>query len=408
MCEFKFANLGLIPGAFSRNSSPMRNRIFPRSKCTWQAVAICLLIFSLHCIPQTEAKASDTLSCFIGTTKKEKGGIYQIDFDSANGLFSSARLVAKASKPNFLTLHPHLPKLYAVASWEKTSGVIGFDISTDNTLSEFSRTANPDGPGCHIAVHPTGRFLLTAQYGGGSVTLFPLDPKGKIGTPIIIEHSGGAKVHGNRQNSPHPHWCGFSPCGKYALVPDLGLDQVVIYKVDQEALRLVYHGEAIAAPGSGPRHLRFSKDGKLIYLLNELDLTVHTFSWNAKSGRANSFSIVHTLTEETKSKESFNSAAEILVHPSGSFLYTSNRGHDSVTAYRLDKIGQPEVIQVQPVRGAFPRNINMDQAGNWLFACGQHSGTISAHRVNRNNGRLTYQKGAIARVPDPSCLVVYE
>ena len=386
----------------------MLNLIFFLSGFALRLSAFFPLPFFLLAIPQTEAKASDTLSCFIGTTKKEKGGIYQVDFDSANGRFSSARLVAKASKPNFLTLHPHLPKLYAVASWEKYSGVIGYDISSDNNLSEFSRTANPDGPGCHIAVHPTGRFLLTAQYGGGSVALFPLDPKGKIGTPIIIEHSGGAKVHGNRQNSPHPHWCGFSPCGNYALVPDLGLDRAVIYKIDQEALHLVYHGEAIAAPGSGPRHLRFSKDGKLIYLLNELDLTVHTFSWNAKSGRANSVSIAHALTEEIKSKESFNSAAEIVVHPSGSFLYTSNRGHDSITAYRLDKIGQPEVIQVQPVRGAFPRNINMDQAGNWLFACGQHSGTISAHRVNRNNGRLTYQKGAIARVPDPSCLVVYE
>ncbi len=384
----------------------MRNRIFSRSKCAWQAVAICLLIFSLHCIPRTEAKASDTLSCFVGTTEKEKGGIYQIDFDSANGRFSSARLVAKASKPNFLTLHPHLPKLYAVASWEKSSGVIGYDISSDNNLSEFSRTANPDGPGCHIAVHPTGRFLLTAQYGGGSVALFPLDPKGKIGTPIITEHSGGSKVHGNRQNSPHPHWCGFSPCGKYALVPDLGLDRAVIYKIDQEALHLVYHGEAIAVPGSGPRHLRFSKNGKLIYLLNELDLTVHTFSWDAKSGRANSISVVHALTEDIKSRESFNSAAEIVVHPSGSFLYTSNRGHDSITAYRLDKMGEPEVIQVQPIRGAFPRNFNLTPDGNWLIACGQHSGTIGAHQINRNTGKLTYQKGAITRVPNPSCVVV--
>jgi len=383
----------------------MLNLIFFLSGFALRLSAFFPLPFFLLAIPQTEAKASDTLSCFIGTTKKEKGGIYQVDFDSANGRFSSARLVAKASKPNFLTLHPHLPKLYAVASWEKSSGVIGYDISIDNNLTEFFRIANPEGPACHIAVHPTGRFLLTAQYGGGSVALFPLDPKGKIGTPIITEHSGGSKVHGNRQNSPHPHWCGFSPCGKYALVPDLGLDRAVIYKVEQEALRLVYHGEAIAAPGSGPRHLRFSKNGKLIYLLNELDLTVHTFSWDAKSGRANSVSVVHTLTKEIKSKESFNSAAEIVVHPSGSFLYTSNRGHDSITAFRLDKMGQPEVIQVQPIRGAFPRNFNLTPDGNWLIACGQHSHTLSAHKVDSASGELTYLKGAVAHVSEPSCLV---
>jgi 6-phosphogluconolactonase len=405
MCEFKFANLGLIPCLVGSNSSSMRNLIFFWSGFTLRLSAFFQLTFLLLSSPQTEAKVPDNLSCFIGTTEKEKGGIYQIDFDSANGRFSSARLVAKASKPNFLTLHPHLPKLYAVASWEKSSGIIGYDISIDNNLTEFFRTANADGPACHIAVHPTGRFLLTAQYGGGSVALFPLDPKGKMGTPIITEHSGGAKVHGNRQNSPHPHWCGFSPCGKYALVPDLGLDRAVIYKVDQEALRLVYHGEAIAAPGSGPRHLRFSKDGKLIYLLNELDLSVHTFAWDAKSGRANSVSIVHALTEEIKSKESFNSAAEIVVHPSGSFLYTSNRGHDSITAYRLDKMGEPEVIQVQPIRGAFPRNFNLTPDGNWLIACGQHSHTLSAHKVDSVSGNLTYLKGAVAHVPEPSCLV---
>jgi 6-phosphogluconolactonase len=383
----------------------MRILVFSWSGPVWRSIGLFLLNFLLLSIVQTEAKISDTLSCFIGTTQKERGGIYQIDFDSANGRFSSARLVAKAIKPNFLTLHPHLPKLYAVASWEKSSGVIGYDISTVNNLTEFSRTANPDGPGCHIAVHPTGRFLLTAQYGGGSVALFPLDTEGKIGKPIISEHSGGSKAHGNRQNSAHPHWCGFSPCGKYALVPDLGLDRAVIYKIELEALRLVYHGEAIAAPGSGPRHLRFSKDGKLIYLLNELDLTVHTFSWDAKSGRAKSVSIVHALTEEIKSRESFNSAAEIVIHPSGSFLYTSNRGHDSISAYHLDKMGQPEVIQVQPIRGAFPRNFNLTPDGSWLIACGQHSHTLSVHKVDSATGELTYLKGAITHVPEPSCIV---
>jgi len=366
-----------------------------------------LIFFAALCVTQMDLKAQK-FSLFIGTSGPHSDGIYHCYFDEKKGAFTQPTKEATATSPNFLCLHPKLNKIYSVCRWGKQAGVVGYDISESKYLEEFTRMTCPDGMGCHISVHPSGKFLLTTQYGGSSVALFPLSSNGELLEPLIYAHRGGSGVVKARQSSPHPHWCGFSPCGKYALVPDLGLDRAVIYKVEQEALRLVYHGEAIAAPGSGPRHLRFSKDGKLIYLLNELDLTVHTFSWDAKSGRANSVSIVHALTEETKSKESFNSAAEIVVHPSGSFLYTSNRGHDSITVYKTKEAGMLEVIQVQPIRGAFPRNINLDQAGSWLFACGQHSGTISAHGVNQNTGKLTYQKGAITRVPDPSCLIVYK
>ena len=266
--------------------------------------------------------------------------------------------------------------------------------------------ACPDGGGAHIAVHPSGKFLLTAQYGGGSTALFPLDEDGNLGSAVVSEHEGGSQVVPRRQESPHPHWCGFSPDGKYALVPDLGLDQIVIYKVDLDKPAISHHGVAQSVPGGGPRHMRFSPNGKFIYLLNELTLSVSVFEWDAAKGTAKRLSDTPSISEETKAEESFNSAAEILVHSSGKFVYSSNRGHDTVTVYGADPdTGALEVIQVQPIRGAFPRNINLDPTETWLLAAGADSNTVAAHRIDPETGKLTYQRGAIINVPSPICIL---
>ena len=155
--------------------------------------------------------------------------------------------------------------------------------------------------------------------------------------------------------------------------------------------------------------MRFSKDGKFIYLLNELSLSTSVFSWDAAKGEATLVSTTPTLSEETKAGETHNSAAEILVHPEGPFVYSSNRGHDTVTVYRTADGGAAlEVIQVQPIRGAFPRNINLDPTGKWLLAAGADSHTIAVHAVDPDTGRLTYQRGAIIHVPAPICILFGE
>ena len=250
----------------------------------------------------------------------------------------------------------------------KGSGALGYHIGKNGELSEFTRMICPDGGSAHIAVHPSGKFLLTAQYGGGSVALFPLDANGKLGEPTVTEHEGGSKVVDRRQDSPHPHWAGFSPDGKYALIPDLGLDQIVIYKVDTKKPAITEHGIGQSVPGGGPRHMRFSTDGKFIYFLNELSLSVTTFAWDAKKGTAKRLTTTPAISEKVKAGESFNSAAEILVHPNGQFVYSSNRGHDTVSVYQANpKNGKLNVVQVQPVRGAFPRNINLTPNADWLL-----------------------------------------
>ena len=351
------------------------------------------------------AGLAEPLNVFFGTGGRGAEGIYHATFNPDNGRFSPVKLAAKIGSPGFLTLHPNGKILYSVGRWEGGTGAVGYQV-TGGELKEFTRMACPDGGGCHIAVHTSGKFLLTAQYGGGSVALFPLDSAGKLGEPTVTEHKGGSKVVERRQQSPHPHWTGFSPDGKYALVPDLGLDQIVIYRVDPSKPAITPHGVGQSVAGGGPRHMRFSTDGKFIYLLNELTLSVTTFAWDAVKGTAETLTSEPALSEQDKEGETFNSSAEILVHPNGRFVYSSNRGHDSVTVYRANtQSGKLKVVQVQPVRGAFPRNVNLTPDATWLLAAGADSNTVAAHRVDPKTGKLRYQRASVANVPSPICIL---
>jgi 6-phosphogluconolactonase len=354
----------------------------------------------------TSIISAETHHVYFGTGGPGAEGIYQATFDTETGKLSAVKLAHEINGPGFLALHPDGSKLYAVASQERVGGVAAYRITSDGGLEFFHFEPTGDGGAAHLAVHPSGKFLLTAQYGGGSVSFLPLDSNGKPGTATVTKHEGGSGVFEGRQNAPHPHWCGFSPDGKYALVPDLGLDGIVIYAIDPDHSAITKHSFAASVPGGGPRHMRFSNDGKFIYLLNELSLSVSVFSWDAATGKAKLVSTSPTLSEETKAAESFNSAAEILVHPAGPFVYSSNRGHDSITVFKIqDGGGALETIQIQPIRGAFPRNINLDPTGKWLLAAGADSNTVAVHAVDPDSGRLTYQRGVIINVPAPICIL---
>lgn len=350
--------------------------------------------------------SAETRQVYFGTGGPGAEGIYRAGFDTATGKLTAAELAHEINGPGFLALHPDGTKLYAVASQGGTGGVAAYRIAADGALEFFHFEPTGDGGAAHLAVHPSGKFLLTAQYGGGSVSFLPLDGDGKPGSAVVTKHEGGSGVFAGRQNSPHPHWCGYSPDGNYAFVPDLGLDGIVIYAVDPAKTGITRHGFADSVPGGGPRHMRFSTDGKFIYLLNELSLSVSVFSWNAATGEAARVSTTPALSDEAKAAESFNSAAEIVVHPTGPYVYSSNRGHDSVTAYKIkDGGGALEVFQVQPIRGAFPRNINLDPSGKWLLAAGADSNTVAVHAVDPDTGLLTYQRGSVINVPAPICIL---
>ncbi len=364
------------------------------------------ILLALSLLGNAPSARADTHAVYFGTGGPGAEGIYRSTFDAKTGKLTAAELAHKIQSPGFLALHPDGTKLYAIATQENTHGVAAYHIAATGELRFFHFESTGDRGTAHLAVHPTGKFLLTAQYGGGSVSFLPLDSGGKPGTATVHKHEGGSGVHPGRQNAPHPHWCGFSPDGKFALVPDLGLDGIVIYAVNPDHASITRHGFAASVPGGGPRHMRFSNDGKFIYLLNELSLCTSAFTWDATTGKAERVSTTPSLSEETKAAESFNSAAEILIHPHAPFVYSSNRGHDSVTVYQIKNDGTAlDVIQVQPIRGAFPRNINLDPSGKWLLAAGADSNTVAVHAVDPETGRLTYQRGSIINVPAPICIL---
>ncbi len=221
-----------------------------------------------------------------------------------------------------------------------------------------------------------------------------------------MEHEGASDVVPDRQDRPHPHWVGYSPDGHYAFVPDLGADRLVVYGVNADKPSIAPFGHAQSVPGGGPRHMRFSVDGRFIYLLNELSLSVTAFAWDAGQGSTGLVGTVSALGEEARARESYNSASEILVHPNGRFVYSANRGHDSVTVFNTDPdTGIPAVREVEPIRGSWPRNINLDPTDRWLLAAGAHSNTVSVFDIDPETGELTFQPRSIINVPRPYCIV---
>lgn len=349
---------------------------------------------------------SSVVNVYFGTNEN---GIYHATLNTKKGKLSTATLAAKLDRPSFLALHPDKTKLYAVARQDDKGIVVGYQIQTNGKLKPFTQASLQKGIGAHIAVHPSDKFLLTAQYEGSSVALFPLSKTGELTNAVETPHKGASNIVPRRQNKPHPHWVGFSPDGHYAFVPDLGMDGIVSYRVNSDQPAIEKHSFTNANPGDGPRHMRFSTDGKFIYSLNELSLTVTTFRYNATSGSTLKIANTPTLSEKTKAKETSNYAAEIITHPNGQFIYSSNRGHDSITAYRVNtENGKLQIIEVESIRGAWPRNINMEASGQWLLAAGQHSNTISVFEIDAATGELTYQQKSIINLPNPTSILFVE
>lgn len=390
------AGFGLVaraPGVLRR--AAMKTTPLPR-----------LLVIFLAAVFAVPALRAESWNVFFGTGGPGSKGIYRASFDTATGKLGAAELAAEAGSPGFLAVHPDGDKLYAAANVGGVQGAAAYRIGKGGVLTLINASPTGDGGAAHIAVHPSRKFAATAQYGGGSVAVFPLDADGRLGRATVIEHEGGSKVVDKRQDTPHPHYIGWSPDGRYALVPDLGLDGIVIYRVNAEAAALERHAVAASVPGGGPRHLKFSPDGRFIYLLNELSVSLSTFAWDAAAGTARLLGTVASISETAKSRETHNSGAEVLIHPSGRFVYFSNRGHDTVTGFRVDPAtGAAEVAQLQPVRGAFPRNINLAPGAGWLLAAGADSNTVSVHKVDPATGLLTYQTKGVINVPAPICIV---
>jgi 6-phosphogluconolactonase len=255
---------------------------------------------------------------------------------------------------------------------------------------------------CYITVDKTGKYVLVANYTGGSVAVFPVLEDGRLGeASAFVQHTGHG-ANPERQAGPHAHSIDLSPDNRSAVVDDLGLDETLIYKFDSARGSLAPDpGVAKAAPGAGPRHFAFHPNGKLAYVVDEMASTVAVFRYDTGSRALRPLQTISTLPE---SFSGHNTAAEIQVHPSGKFLYASNRGHDSISVFAIDASkGTLTPIEYASTKGATPRNFEIAPQGSLLFVANQKSDDIVVFAINPETGRLT-PTGKVLEISRPVCV----
>ncbi len=355
-----------------------------------------------------------SLWVYIGTyTHGGGGGIYVGSLDADTGrLEVDETAVGGLENPSFLAVDGPRRRLYAVSEVGEFEGRPGggvaafaLDPATGRPTRLNTRPSGGDGP-CHLSVDPAGRFVLAANYGGGSVALLPLDADGSLSGAAgdVVPHLG-AGVHPTRQEGPHAHSIIPDAAGRFALAADLGLDQILVYEVDAVRGRLLPL-EASATPlrpGAGPRHLAFSPDGRCLYGINELDSTVTAWEYDGDRGRLREFQTVPTLPGGFTGP---NFAADLRFHPSGRFLYGSNRGHDSLAVFAVEAgTGRLTPRGHVTAGGQTPRGFCLDPSGAYLLCAHQDSGTVAVFAVDPQTGDLR-PTGHTARVPMPACVCV--
>jgi len=339
------------------------------------------------------------------TTKTQSKGIYLFRYDATSGKLTPAGVAAETPDPSFVVIHPSGRFLYAVNEGGKASFVTSFSLDAKTgTLTQLNQVPALGEDPCYIAFDQSGKYILVANYTSGTLAVFPIFADGKIGDKTTLsQDSGKPGPNKERQEGPHAHWIETSPDNRYTLAVDLGLDQVFIFQFDAKKGTLGPHIPPSVAlkPGSGPRHAVFSPNGKFLFVVSEVVSTATSFTYNAKTGDLKQVNSVSTLPQEFSGR---NDVAEVAIHPSGKFLYVSNRGKDSIAIFGIDpKKGTLTAMGSAPTGGKEPRHFTFDPSGNFLFVENQWSDTIVAFHVDSNSGQLT-PTGDNVTVPSPVCL----
>jgi 6-phosphogluconolactonase len=371
-----------------------------------------LLLASAFLAASSTIASADTLVYFGTYTKNAPDGskgIYVSTLDDKTGKLSEPKLAAEVTSPSFLEIHPNKQFLYAVSESGKSATgkpggtVTAYRIGKDGLLTQLNaQTSGGSGP-CHVSVDPSGRCVVVANYGGGSCASLAIAPDGSLREPgSVIQHTGSS-VNPGRQKEPHAHSANISLDGKFAFVADLGTDDVFVYRLDAADGTLTPHGSAKVTPGSGPRHFAFHPAGKFAWVINEITLTLTGFSYDAAAGKLTEIQTIGTIPDADRSQKGL-STAEVRVHPSGQFVYGSNRGHDTIAVFKVDPAtGKLTHVENEPIQGKTPRNFNLDPTGKWLLAAGQNSNTISVFAIDQTTGALSYSGNQIA-VGSPVCV----
>ncbi|HEY3440723.1 MAG TPA: lactonase family protein [Paludibaculum sp.] len=337
---------------------------------------------------------------YIGAyTNQMNKGISVAKFDMATGEISEMTLAAETANPTFLAIHPNSKYLYSIGETgqykgQKTGFVSAFSIDKASGKLTLLNEVSAKGPGpCHISLDRAGKMAMIANYGGGSVASYQILADGKLSEAVsFFQHEG---------KSPHAHSTTPTPDGKYAVVCDLGLDEIKTYEMDPAKGSMTFKTSVNLAPGAGPRHFAWHPKLVMGYSINELNSTVTVFAYTGE-GRLDEMQTISTLPADYKGPK--NSTAEVRVHPSGKWLYGSNRGDDSIAVFAVDKAtGKLSWVDRTSTQGQVPRNFFIDPSGRWLLAANQKTNNIIVFEIDQKTGKLlTTGKGMT--VGQPVCL----
>lgn len=346
------------------------------------------------------AAAAETL-VYVGTdTGGQSKGIYVATLDETSGALSPPRLAAAIGNPGFLAVHPSKPLLYSVAAGKAADGawkeeVAAFAVQPDGSLTLLNTQPSGGSGPCHISIDASGRVLLLANYNGSNVVSYPIAVDGSIGPAASTVQHEGASINAQRQTRPHPHGIYPGPTQAFAYVPDLGIDKVMIHRLDVASGRLTPHMHATTEPGGGPRHLAFHPNGRYAYVNLELTSRVAAYRVDAASGALAGFQVLSTLPAGVKLEG--NTTAEILVHPGGRFLYVSNRGHDSIAVFTINQQdGSLRFVETTPTGGRTPRSFGIVPGGRFLLVANQNGHTVTVFRIDPERGTLSPAGAAVA------------
>lgn len=391
------------------NSQPMRTLPTIASLGVFASIT-CAMVAIAHAEPSRSRESTTKTRVYISTFSEHgSDGIYLAGLDLVTGDLELPRLVAAVKKASFLALHPNHRYLYStceVDDYEESKGgavsAFKIDATTGNLTLLNHQSSAGEGPH-HISLDREGKYALVANYHGGSVTVLPIRTDGTLGpaSSTVLHH--GSSISKSRQAGPHPHAINVDPTNRFIFVPDLGLDKVLVYRFNVARGTLTPNDpNALAtSPGAGPRHIAFRPNGNWAYVINELDSTVNVLRYDSEAGGLTKIDTVSTLpTAATRE----NITGEIVIHPSGTFLYASNRGHDSIAVFGIDPTtGRLDSRGHYPAGGRTPRNFNIDPSGNFLLSANLDSDSVTVHQIDPATGRLSPTAHSI-KVLQPYCI----
>jgi 6-phosphogluconolactonase len=372
-----------------------------------------LLLLLFITLPTIETRADVPHQFWVYIGNGSNDGIALLKLDTVAGTLTTAGIACPARGPGFLAISPDQKFLYAAVTIKtpraSIGGVEGFSIDADTGKLAAINSQSAEGDGtAFVSVDPSGKNVLAANYGSATVAVLPIDSNGHLSPATSVVQELGSSIDPKRQTHAYAHSINCDPAGKFAISCDLGADRLFVYKFDAIAGKLTPNDPPFTtvAPGSGPRHLTFSRDGKFVYVVNEMAGTVIAYSFDADRGSLTQIQSVTTL----KSNETGNNSAEVQIDPSGKFLYASNRlTTNYLTIFSIDPAsGKLKLVGYQDCLGKTPRNFRIDPTGKYLLLANQDSNTLVLFKIDPHTGKLTAVGQPIPTVHAPSCVKFVE